>query len=673
MSEKIRLENDLFLREIVLESGGIYTSSIYNKVTGREYNKRLEVGEFQLNVNGEQVTSYSKPEVHILDGSVVDVKQILEPMGHEFTVGNKGSQILKISLRCEKHNFILRACYEIYPDLAGYSKWLEVDCLGEDMQLGRMFFEQLNTCPGDFADSDFFSRQGMVSKAPMFAVYGDDDIIQLHNAKLDEGMYVGNGACGPLRYFMVYPHWGTGISCGYSMNAADFNKFMKKGDTFVSDKAYFLLYQGERKNAAAANAFREMIRRDLPDCPDNGKVMYCTWLPFLKDINEELLLKLVDRAAEFGFNHFVVDDGWFTDNNWEVDHEKFPNGLEVVAEKVHAAGMRFGLWLNIGNDYGQVGSRPEDNASDFHGLVKPFGFSTRGLQTRCFASKHRDIMAAKLIELAKQYGVDYFKLDFSNVLSPYGIMAYGCHSHDHTYHKDYSDAIFEQYQSMMNMRETIKTSFPDLIIDFSFEVFGTERPSIAALRYSELHHASNMNTLRPEIMRADHIRRTIYEYGNLLPNERLLGSLICLQNENDVENLLTAFVGTPLVAGDLTKISSENADLLKKLVKNLNALVEESPLSEYELLKYKAAGEKEQWDGFARYAKDGRGMICVFRNDSLESAVNISLSDFPDGEFTLKDMITGELIKTFSGKELRSGFEIIWQKKFNCRAIIMEK
>ena len=671
MSKTLCLENDLFSRKIVVSRGGIYTASIYNKITKREYNNLQEVGEFQLQVNGDQLVSYSKPEVHILDGSVVDVKQLLEPDGHEFTTGSKGSKVLKISLRCEKHDFILRVCYEIYPDLPGCSKWLEIDCLGNELHISKMFFEQLNACPGDFADSDFFRQQGMLPTSPMFAACGKDDIIQLHNAKLDEGLFVGNGACGPLRYFMVYPNWSTGISCGYSMNAADFNKFIKKGDTFVSDKAYLSLYKGERRNPAAANAFREMIRRDLPPCPDNGRVMYCTWLPFLKSINEKLLLQLVDRAAEFGFNHFVVDDGWFTgDNNWKVDHEKFPNGLEVIAEKVHAAGMKFGLWLNIGNDYGQEGSRPEDNATDFHGVVKPFGFSTRGLKTRCFASKHRDVMAEKLMELAEKYGVDYFKLDFSNILSPYGIMPYGCHAHDHKYHKDYSDSIFEQYQSMMKMRETVKKSFPGLIIDFSFEVFGTERPSIAALRYSELHHASNMNTLKDKLMRADHIRRTLYEYGNLLPNERLLGSLICLQNENDVEHLLTAFTGTPLVAGDLTRISPENAQALKNIVRNLNSLVKESPLTEYELLKYKAAGETGQWDGFARYARNGRGMICAFRNDFPESSVNIALSAFPDGEFALTDMLTGKLIKKCSGTKLRSGLEIIWREDLNCRAIM---
>jgi hypothetical protein len=673
MSEKILLGNDLFLRELVIGEAGIYTSSIINKASGREYNKRLETGEFQFNINGDQVISYSKPEVHILDGSIVDVKQLLEPAGHEFITGNKGSKILKVSFHCRKHDFILRACYGIYPDLPGCSKWLEIDCLGKELHISKMFFEQLNACPGKFADADFFSRQGMNPEAPMFAPEGNNDIIQLHNAEIDEGLFVGNGACGPLRYFMIYPHWGTGISCGYNMSFADFNKFLNKGETFVSDKAYLCVYKGELRNPRAANLFKEMIRRDLPPCPDNGGVMYCTWLPFLKNINEELLLGLVDRAAEFGFSDFVVDDGWFNGNGWEVDRNKFPNGLEIIADKVHAKGMRFGLWLNVGNDYGQEGSRPEDNACDSMGNVKSFGFSTRGLKTRCFASKHREIMAKKLLELTRQYQVDYFKLDFSNILSPYGIMTSGCHSDKHAFHRNYSDAIYEQYQSMMIMRETVKKQFPDVIIDFSFETFGTDRPSIGALRYSELHHASNMNTLKPEILRSDRIRRTLYEYSNLLPNERILGSLICLQNENDVEHLLTAFTGTPLVAGDLTRINEENGTHLKKLVKTLNELIKDTPLTQYQLLQYKAPCEQKQWDGFARYTHEGQGIICIFRNDYPEDSVKIALKDFPDGKFIMRDIITDDLIGNFSSAELRSVIKLEWTPGFGHTVISVFK
>ena len=44
--------------------------------------------------------------------------------------------------------------------------------------------------------------------------------------------------------------------------------------------------------------------------------MYCTWIPFLKEINEELLAKLARKAGEAGFDILVLDDGWFTQNAW---------------------------------------------------------------------------------------------------------------------------------------------------------------------------------------------------------------------------------------------------------------------------------------------------------------------------------------------------------------------
>ena len=670
MTETLILENDLFCRRLVIDEGGIYTSSIYNKITNREYNKKTETGEFQFNINSDQIVSYSKPQVHILDGNVVDIKQILTVTGYEYSTGNKNSQILKISMYCVKYDFDLHVCYEIYSELAGCVKWLEIVSHSKDIHISKMFFEQLSICPGNFADSDFFLRQGMTSTVPMFTSSGEDDILQLYNAKLNEGFYICNTACGPLRYFMVYPNWDTGISCGYNMSGADFNKFLQQNGTFVSDKSYLLLYTGKKGNPVATNSLREMIRRNLPVCSDNGKVMYCTWLPFMKNINEELILNLVNDAAELGFYHFVLDDGWFTDNNWEVDSKKFPHGMKSIADAIHDAGMKFGLWLNVGNDYGQAGSRSEDNATDYNDEIKPFGFSTRGLKTRCFASKHSDIMAEKLINLVTEYNVDYFKLDFSNILSPYGIMSYGCHSQEHEYHRNYADSVFEQYQGMMSMRNKIKDLFPDIIIDFTFETFGMELPSIAAIRYSELNHVSNMHTLHPELMKADHIRRTLYEYCNLLPNERILGSLICLQDgKNDIENLLTSFIGTPLVAGDLTKIKGSTRQQIKNIVSSLNNLIKDGPLTEYQLLKYKAAGTIEQWDSFTRYAKTGSGIICAFRNDYPGRIADISMEDFPDGDFILTDMINGRRIQECSGADLRLGISITWEDEIPYRAI----
>lgn len=664
---RFRIENDLFLRELMVDSGGLRTSSVLNKKNNSEYERRPASADFQVSLNSQVVSSFNKSEIHILDGNAVDHEKTLEFEDYRISKSDFDSEILELSFMCSKYDVRIKVYFQIYPDLPGCVKWMKFECLKGELHLKRLFFEILNTCPGQFVDAEFHKKQGTASAPSSFAACGDEDIIQLHNSRLNEGMFIGNGAPGPLRYYMVYPGWPTGISCGYSMSSGEFNKFLKAGESFISDRAYIYLYEGARDASTHLNGFRELIRRSLPVCPDNGGVMYCTWLPFLKNINEKLLLDLADRAASLGFRWFVVDDGWFTQDNWKVDVEKFPNGLEVISERVRANGMKFGLWFNVGTDYGAVGSRPEDNACDPHGAPKQAGFGS-DYSCRCMASKHRDFIIGKLRQLTEQYKVDYFKLDFSSVLSPYGIAPYGCSATTHKYHHDASDSVLEQYAAMMYFRNALKDRFPDLVIDFSFETFGTEAPSIGALMFSELHHVSNMNTLKPEILNARKIRNTLYNYSSVLPNERILGSLICLQNSRDIEHLLTSFIGTSLVAGDLRLITEENLSQIKDVCMNLNELIAYGILSEFHKFKGNQFISHDQWDGFTRYSRSGRGIICLFRNEDTCEEVKITVPDLPQGRYILKDMVNNNQVAVYHSDELFSGIKVNWNGE-SCRAL----
>ncbi|HQL86221.1 MAG TPA: alpha-galactosidase [Lentisphaeria bacterium] len=666
---RFRIENDLFLRELLLDEGGLRTVSVLNKKNGREYEKRPDATDFQVALNARTITSFNKPDIHILDGNKVEYKKSLVFSDYQIIRENSGSEILELCFLCPQVDARIKLYFQIYPDLPGCIKWMKFECLKGELHISRLFFEMLNTCPGQFADAEFYKKQGTVLASPNFAACGDEDIIQLHNFKLDEGMFVGNSAPGPLRYYMVYPHWASGISCGYSMSSAYFNKYLKANESFTTDKAYIYLYEGAKDDPANLNGFRELVRRSLPVCPDNGGVMYCTWLPFLKNINEELLLGLVNHAAALGFSWFVVDDGWFTDGNWQVDLEKFPNGLEIISEHVRANGMKFGLWFNIGNDYGAIGTRPEDNALTSDGASKNWGAK---ITCRCLASKHRDFLVEKLSQLAKQYNVDYFKLDFSSILSPYGGIPYGCSATTHEYHRDLSDSVLEQYASMMHCRNELKKRFPNLVIDFSFETFGMETPSMGALMFSELHHASNMNTLKPEILNARKIRNTLYNYTTVLPNERILGSLICLQNNRDVEHLLTAFIGTPLVAGDLRLLGEDTKAEIKNICLNLNKLIAQGVLGEFHNFKGGKYIRYDEWDGFARYARNGQGIICLFRNEDACETVEITIPNLPEGCYALKDMANNEHIATCDARKLASGVAVKWQGK-NYRALAFSR
>ena len=71
------------------------------------------------------------------------------------------------------------------------------------------------------------------------------------------------------------------------------------------------------------------------------------------DFTEEQILDFARRAAELGLDMLVLDDGWFgrrddgrsSLGDWFVHAKKLPSGLPALSEKIHALGLKFGLWF----------------------------------------------------------------------------------------------------------------------------------------------------------------------------------------------------------------------------------------------------------------------------------------------------------------------------------------
>ena len=82
-------------------------------------------------------------------------------------------------------------------------------------------------------------------------------------------------------------------------------------------------------------------------------VLVNNWEGTYFDFNTEKLLGIAGKAAEIGAELFVLDDGWFgkrdTDNcslgDWVVNEKKLPGGIGLLAEKINALGLKFGLWF----------------------------------------------------------------------------------------------------------------------------------------------------------------------------------------------------------------------------------------------------------------------------------------------------------------------------------------
>ncbi|KAH7129149.1 Melibiase-domain-containing protein, partial [Dactylonectria macrodidyma] len=92
-------------------------------------------------------------------------------------------------------------------------------------------------------------------------------------------------------------------------------------------------------------------------------VLLNSWEGLYFDFDESVIYKLAQESADLGVELFVLDDGWFGGKHprindgaglgdWEVNRERFPQGLKALAEKITtlqtskpAKKLQFGLWF----------------------------------------------------------------------------------------------------------------------------------------------------------------------------------------------------------------------------------------------------------------------------------------------------------------------------------------
>ena len=590
--------NGLISRSLEVGEEGVRTVSIINGFTKREYVKSPQP-EFCVSIDDVRTSSYGMRVIREANSNV-------EKTVAGFQVAEVQSEGMSLNARLLLDDLEAIICYRCFPGVPGFEKHLRfINHSSHEIKLDSLIFDYFCIAPGEFCDCDF-SRGHEDRPAPVcFANDGNEDMIRCHNPSLNEGWMLGSTAPGILKYIFVYPHWGS-IYSGYSCGGAPFAKFLAPGETFETDSSLLSVYQG---GPTENSGFRQLVRCVLPPLNSTEGIMYCSWLPFLKNINAGLISSLMEKAAEMDFQYFVLDDGWFAPpGDHQVDREKFPNGLEEIAEKAAKCGLKFGLWFNIGTTYGQDEIHEEWLAKRADGKINHLGLNyDKSQPVLCFATEHRNYVLEKLDELCKRYNLSYFKLDFSSVFSPYGFLPWGCHATDHPYHHSWNDSFIEMYRGMMKMRTELKKRHPNLIVDFSFEAFGTDSPNIAALNYSELHHVSNFSANHTQFQSIDRVRRCFYRWLAKLPPERILNGLLTIQGERGAEYFLTSLAGAPLIAGDLTKLDNSICQRIKIMNKAFQQMVADGPLTEFAVL-----ASTNEYDGFTRYAADGRGIACLF-------------------------------------------------------------
>ena len=132
-------------------------------------------------------------------------------------------------------------------------------------------------------------------------------------------------------------------------------KWNLKADEFFQSPEVVMVYSDQGLNGMS-QSFHRLYRDNL--IPEQWKreerpILINNWEATYFDFNEEKLVNIAKSANELGIEMLVLDDGWFGKRNddtsslgdWHVDLNKLPNGLESLAKKISATGMKFGLWF----------------------------------------------------------------------------------------------------------------------------------------------------------------------------------------------------------------------------------------------------------------------------------------------------------------------------------------
>ncbi|MFL6112239.1 MAG: alpha-galactosidase [Catenulispora sp.] len=178
---------------------------------------------------------------------------------------------------------------------------------------------------------------------------------------------------------------------------------------------------GFAEAVAALTAYRRVLRRPHADHAALPVIFNDYMNTLMGDPTTERLLPLIDSAAEAGAEYFVIDAGWYaswegwwdTVGEWKESEVRFPGGLTEVTERITAAGMIPGLWLEpevVGVRSPLVERLPEEAF-----------FQRDGIRVADNGRYHLDLRHPAVVEhldgvvdrLVADYGVGYFKLDYN--------------------------------------------------------------------------------------------------------------------------------------------------------------------------------------------------------------------------------------------------------------------
>lgn len=137
------------------------------------------------------------------------------------------------------------------------------------------------------------------------------------------------------------------------------------------------------------------------------------------EITPEQTFHAIDVAAKVGAEVFFIDASWYAPphsewwqmvGDWTPKPQRFPEGLKPFRDRVHAAGMLWGLWMDaerIGTSSPVAREHPDWLAMNYNGERKMGG------QLDLTNPEAAKWMESEIVRVISEYKCDFFRLDYN--------------------------------------------------------------------------------------------------------------------------------------------------------------------------------------------------------------------------------------------------------------------
>jgi len=353
-------KSGLFLNE---EYGEWSISSLNNPVF------RLENIKTKIYINGKWIQLFKKTRQNYLRKYITKQSLVVEENNKDFTVRlyfsfPEQSNVVFLQMEIENNS-----SEEIS---LGTAHIIEI----EDILYNKNIIDNLKV----FVDSGGSWWAGVVdikSSSPFkeqWELLSDEEkeiIRKLKGKDIDRGFHNSSGginilyepenSCALVMSFLTFNRTSSNVVWIYREKeqllngwaGCDFAGVYLKPHKKISTEKIFLGVYNSPFNALEdyAKEAAKAMKVKLPKEPPMG---WCSWYPYRLEINEKIVLenaKLIKKHFPgYRFSYIQVDHGWQYQNTcgyWIETNERFPHGIQWLADKLERMGFRLGLWIAI--------------------------------------------------------------------------------------------------------------------------------------------------------------------------------------------------------------------------------------------------------------------------------------------------------------------------------------